>query len=47
MTRIQANITLTTLLGFNLLVEQIAIKANCKQTMHAVLTFCDFKHRVI
>ena len=43
MTSIKANITLSTLLGFNLLV---AIRATCKQTMqfsHILI----FKHRVI
>ena len=43
MTFIQANITLSTLPGFNLLV---AIRANRKQTTQ-FLHFCDFKHRVI
>ena len=41
---IQANLTLSTLSGFNLLV---AIRANRKQLNYAVLTFCDFKPRVI
>ena len=41
MARIQANINLSTLLGFNL---PLAIRANCKQTMQA--TFYDFEHRV-
>ena len=43
MTFIQANITLSTLPGLNLLV---AIRAN-QQINYAVLTFCDFQHRVI
>ena len=43
MTFIQANITLSTLPDFNLLV---AIKGKL-QIKYAVITFCDIKHREI
>ena len=44
MTFIQGNVTLSTLPGFNLLDCSYQGKL---QTNYAVLTFCNFKHRVI
>ena len=47
MTRIQANITLSTLLGTLSTLKYACTHEGKLQTNYAVPTFCDFNHRVM